>query len=159
MSVWVDKVRANMTRLMTSDIIATAHNTFTETKGPASLISDPTSVSNGSYSVQSRGVTVDLELNPTMAFTYQTNLRLGFKLNPRERWDEDERAVVNDKRDYNNAIEDIELIIQKALTPTLYGGLLEQMEIINIGPLEYRDETETFATCDLVFGCRGRITP
>jgi hypothetical protein len=158
MSVWVDKVRANFVRLMETDITADANNLFTETKATNSLVHQATSTYNGSYSIQHAGLSVDFEINNTWLFTYSVTLKLGFTINPKQRYDANTDTVVNDKQDYNQAVEDIELIISKALNPTLYGSLLEVMELESVSPLDYSDELETFATCDLVFRCGGRTT-
>jgi hypothetical protein len=156
-SVWVDKVRANFERLMQTDIAASANNLFTETKATGSLIHNATSTYNGSYSIAMTGLNVVHEINNTWLFEYNVALTLGFTINPKQRYDVDTSTVVNDKLEYNEAIEDIELIASKALSPSLYGSLLENMELRGVGPLEYSDEMETFAKCTMDFLCSGRV--
>ena len=158
MSVWVDKVRANMVRLMQTDIVADANNLFTETKATNSLVHQATSTYNGSYSIQMNGLSVIHEINNTWLFEYSVTLKLGFTINPKQRYDNNTLAVVNDKYDYNQAIEDVELIATKSLKPELYGSLIENMELLGVSPLEYSDELETLATCEMVFKCAGRVT-
>ena len=159
MSVWVDNVKANMSRLMLTDITASANSTFTETKATNSLQHNATGTYNGSYSVQMEGLSVDHEINATWLFEYNVKLTLGFTINPKQRYDNNSLAVVNDKLEYNEAVEDIELIVTKGLNPTLYGSLLENMELVSVSPLEYADELETFAKCEIIWRCAARITP
>jgi hypothetical protein len=158
MSVWGDKIRPNFERLMGTDITTDAHSLFTETKATNSLIHQSTGTYNGSYSIQMAGLEVDYEINNTWLFTYTVTLKLGFTINPKQRYDSTTATVVNDKLEYNEAIEDVELIVSKALNPTYYGSLVEVMELSGASALEYSDEIETFATCELTFKCGGRAT-
>jgi hypothetical protein len=157
MSVWTT-VRANFERLMETDITADANSTFTETKATNSLVHQSTGTYNGAYSIQMSGLSVDFEINNTWLFTYDVILKLGFTINPKQRLDVDTNTVVNDKLEYNEAIEDVELIVAKALSPSLYGATVEVMELSSASALEYADELETFATCELVFKCGARTT-
>ena len=99
MSVWADKVRPNLERLMETDIATDAINLFTETKATNSLIHQSTGTYNGAYSIQMAGIEVDYEINNTWLFTYTVILKLGFTINPKQRLDVDTNTVVNDKLD------------------------------------------------------------
>jgi hypothetical protein len=143
---------------METDITASANNTFTETKAANSLIHQSTGTYNGAYSIQMAGLSVVHEINNTWLFEYSVLLKLGFTINPKQRWDQATSTVVNDKLDYNNAVEDVELIVTKALSPSLYGSQVENMELISASELAFNDEVETFSTCDLLFRCAGRAT-
>lgn len=158
MSVWIDNVRANFSRLMVTDIVADSNSTFSETKATNSLIHQATGTYNGSYSIQMGGLSLDSEINNTWRFDYEVILKLGFTINPKQRFDPNTETVVNDKLEYNQAIEDIELIVSKALKPQLFGTLLERMDLQGVTALEYADELETFATCELRFIAGGRTT-
>jgi len=158
MSVWVDKVKANVTRLMETDITATANSTFAETKATNSLQHNATSTFNGSWSVQMGGLSINHEINNTWLFDYTVVLKLGFTINPKQRFDPNTSTVVNDKLEYNEAVEDIELIATKALDASLYNSLLENIELVSVSPFEYINELENFGVCEMVFVCSGRTT-
>jgi len=158
MSIWADSVRANFKRTMDTDISGLTTSSFTETKSTQNLLNNAIPTFNGAYSIQMNGLTVEKELNNTWAFEYGVLIRLGFIINPKQTYDADTETVVNDKVDYNEAVDDVELIITKALNASLFSATVENVELESVTPLEYRDELETLATCDLVFKCRGRTT-
>lgn len=158
MSVWGDKIRPNFERLMETDITASANSVFTETKATNSLIHQSTGTFNGAYSIQMNGLEVDHEINNTWLFSYTVLLKLGFRINPKQRYDVNTETVVNDKLEYNEAVEDVELIVTKALSPSLYGSTVENVRLVSVSEMQYQEELENFATCDLVFLCSGRAT-
>lgn len=135
---------------------ASASHLFRETPMGIDVRSLPLSVYDGAYSVEFRGYTrVGQEINTTQEVDVQVRINVGFLFNVAEQYDETTDTVVNDKREYNRAVDDVLSII----TNVMVSPLFEQVEFVGTTPMETQDNADNFAVVGIDFILSTRVTP
>lgn len=154
MTAW-SVIVENFRHLMQETIKNDAINLFDETPSGPDITKLPNSKFNGSYSISYRGnPQVFTEINGTITLQYGVRLKVCFVINQEDKNDPDTSIIDKSKREYHNAVSDIETIVVKRLTASTFQDELDNIELQNIGELTFLDDIQNYATCDLDFSVR-----
>ena len=128
----------------------TANNRFEETPTGTELSTLPSTVFNGAYSIALNGIPqVEREVGTTIVALIRVRVQVGFLVNQIARIDPDTDAMDNSKTEYNNAANDILLIIK-----TMMLGQYPTVEVTRFtgaSALRSLEDVENYFVCDIEF--------
>lgn len=131
---------------------------YRETPGGIDVRRMPLSIFDGLYSVEFRGFPrVGMEVNTMQEIDVTVRLNVAYLFNLAERYDSNATppGVVNDKGEYNNAVNDLLRIINAVMVSQEF----EDVEFIGTGPFEFMEENDNFAVVGIDFTLSTTVTP
>lgn len=151
---WWETVLADFREVLEVDAQPNLWNAHSLTPSGLDVALLPNSIYNGAYSIAFEGFTgVGREVNTSYDFQGRVRIRVGYIINSEAVADPNgsDTTPINAKTDYSHAVEDIELIIKTRLNVETYHGVLDYVNFISCSPLQFLNETENYAICDIVF--------
>jgi len=161
MSLWTTNIRAYFVNLLevTFADLEDIHNRFKETPSGLIIRTMPHTIFNGCYSLNMAGLTrIDRNVSPALAgFHYQIRLEIGFVMNLNQVTNPDTLETETGKTSYNNAIDDLELLVRTILAQdqSSNGFFLAFVPNMTLEPI---DSNQEYWIATLQFVANGDVT-
>lgn len=127
---------------------------YRETPDGLDVRRNPVSIFDGAYSLEFRGYPrIGMEVNTQQEVDVNVRVNLAFLMNMMERIKAGE--VVNDKAEYNTAVNDVLKIINAAMT----SGEFEEVAFIGTTPIEFQEENQNFGVIGIDLMLSTTVTP
>ena len=154
MTLW-EMMRDRVATVMQT-VNATASHLFKETPLGIDVRQLPLSIFDGAYSLEFRGYpAVHPEVNTTVDVDVDVRINVAFVFNLAEQYDDATETIINDKREYTRAVNDILSIVLAMQTSPLFAGV----EFKGATNIEIQPANEFLGVCGIDFTLSTGVTP